>query len=388
MIEHLGSKFPNLTKHPLDDLISTQLFSPHSVPISKKTLDQMSLIIKTLFNLRTKKEYVQYFSKELTDKGLIDPGNHSILMSYDFHIDENENPKLIEINTNASFLALGYEMYLSRKIPFPVPEFQITDLKKNIENELRIFDEKNGPRSRPDNLSIAIVDEKPPLQRLYIEFLLYQEIFNSWGWKAQILDTLSPDLDEQLDFIYNRSTDFFLENTNSKKLNDFYKLNKVCISPNPYEYFLLANKKRLIDWLIPGFLKSMVLDKESWSSLDNSLLNSFQLNEETKDKAWTLRKKLFFKPQSSYGSKQAYRGDGISKKKFELLIEEGPFLAQEYCPPPNIDLMTSRGTQTFKYDLRCFSYEDQMQLVVARLYQGQITNLQTSEGGYAPIIIK
>jgi hypothetical protein len=35
-----------------------------------------------------------------------------------------------------------------------------------------------------------------------------------------------------------------------------------------------------------------------------------------------------------------------------------------------------------KYDLRCYAYQGKLQIVIARLYQGQTTNLKTTGGGF------
>ena len=43
--------------------------------------------------------------------------------------------------------------------------------------------------------------------------------------------------------------------------------------------------------------------------------------------------------------------------------------------------------QTMKADLRSYTYDGKVQLVAARLYQGQTTNLRTPGGGFAPVFI-
>lgn len=40
-----------------------------------------------------------------------------------------------------------------------------------------------------------------------------------------------------------------------------------------------------------------------------------------------------------------------------------------------------------KSDVRCYVYNGQLQLVAARLYQGQATNFRTAGGGFAPVRI-
>jgi len=38
-----------------------------------------------------------------------------------------------------------------------------------------------------------------------------------------------------------------------------------------------------------------------------------------------------------------------------------------------------------KSDVRCYVYDGKIQLVAARLYQGQTTNFRTPGGGFAPV---
>ena len=112
--------------------------------------------------------------------------------------------------------------------------------------------------------------------------------------------------------------------------------------------------------------------------------NTISFRPELKEELWSQRKKLFFKPKNSYGSKQSYKGASISKKVFEDVANE-LFLAQELVPAPEALIPTPDGPQQFKYDLRCYAYRDELQLVIARVYQGQVTNLKTKWGGFAPI---
>ena len=39
--------------------------------------------------------------------------------------------------------------------------------------------------------------------------------------------------------------------------------------------------------------------------------------------------------------------------------------------------------QSLKFDVRCYVYDGHIQLVAARLYQGQTTNFRTPGGGFA-----
>ena len=54
--------------------------------------------------------------------------------------------------------------------------------------------------------------------------------------------------------------------------------------------------------------------------------------------------------------------------------------------PPSLRIISQDGEdQTLKADLRAYVYKGQIQLMAARLYQGQTTNLRTPGGGFAPV---
>ncbi|WP_374029304.1 hypothetical protein [Bdellovibrio bacteriovorus] len=376
-IRQLRSSFPRLEKEPLEDLVAENLISPFAVELPKSVLEQAQKAVSLLFSLREKESYKNHYQNLISQKGLRDPGNKSIMMSYDFHLDENQNLKLIEINTNAAFLILGHQMYQMKKHPLPVSDFSLAEIKSSIEEELRL-----QGKTPPADLKIAITDDKPAEQRLFVEFLAYNELFQSWGWDSRIQDYRELFQGFSPEFIYNRYTDFFLAESSSAVLREKFLNREVCLSPNPYEYLLLADKQRLIDWVTPGFLESQGMSGSDLQLLKTVLPQSHDLCPEKADEIWAQRKKLFFKPKNAFGSKQSFKGASISRKAYDEILNQG-MIAQEYVPAPEKNFVTPEGPQNFKFDLRCYAYQGRLQLVVARLYQGQVTNLRTPYGGFA-----
>lgn len=381
-IATLRKTYPGLTQKPLEEIISDNLISPFIVELPLKVLLQAQSFIHNIFKMRDQDSYLNHYQNLITEKQLVDPRNKSILMSYDFHIDENENLKLIEINTNAAFLALGEQMYSSRGIQMPVADFNINEIRSNIEEELRL---QGKEISSP--LKVAIIDENPTQQRLFIEFLVFEELFRSWGWDTRILDYRDLFQDFQPEFIYNRFTDFFLTEPSSHTLRNKFIQRDICLSPNPFEYFLLADKQRMIDWMETGFLESHGFTGPDLQLLQLCLPKSYNVNAENSAEIWSKRKSLFFKPKNAFGSKQSFRGGSISHKAFQETLAEN-MIAQEFVPAPEKIFETPTGPQKFKFDLRCYAYKGRLQLVIARLYQGQVTNLRTPLGGFAPVIFQ
>ncbi len=364
-IKQIESKFPALSLEKIAPLISDQLLSAFVIELPKKILEQAQGFVDAIFNERQTSAYLSSFSAELERRTLKIPGNNSILMSYDFHIDESENLKLIEINTNASFLALGSLMYEAQNLPQPVKDFSLEEIRSNILQELALngYGEITKPR-------IAIIDDDPEKQRLFAEFLIFAELFKSWDWDTQICDYRK--LPEKTDFIYNRYTDFFLSDSSSLPLRELFNSRKVTLSPNPVEYLLLADKTRMIEWS----------QKNYPAPISTHLPKSQILTPGNAEEIWAQRKTLFFKPRQSFGSKQTYKGAKISRRLFDEISTQ-EFIAQEFVAAPEKVFQTESGDQSFKYDLRFFAYQGRVQSVVARIYQGQVTNLKTPHGGFA-----
>jgi hypothetical protein len=360
-VQFLNKKYPELTLNQLDTLISDQLLSPYSVTLSQNTFAQLKNEITQYQTLRQWSE--NNLQAEFENKGLRKPGNTAVCTSYDFHINDQGQPKLIEINTNAAFLALGLELYdfLNYK---PDTHFSESELIQMFKTEMKL--------SGCSEEKIAIMDENPTEQRLYIEFLIYLQIFKKYKISAQVIDLKEAG---QAQFIYNRYTDFYLCEEKSNEIKKLFNQNQLQLSPQPYEYFLLADKQRMYDWNL-----------QTEITTPNSLLKIYDLGIEDKDFIWSIRKTLFFKPKNSFGSKQAYKGANMSRKTFEEFYGS-EFIAQEYVMPSEIDVTIEDVPQKLKYDLRCYAYEGQLQLIVARLYQGQTTNLRTPGGGFAIVKI-
>ena len=379
-IQQLRKSFPDIDTGLLDNLVSDNLISPFAVTLPAAVIKKAEKIISLLFSMREQSSYLNHYQDLIGSRGLKDPGNKSIMMSYDFHLDEEQNLKLIEINTNASFLGLGIEMYKMKGHALPVPDFSLQDLKGCIEEEMRLQNKPAGP-----DFKVAITDDKPSEQRLFPEFLLYNELFKSWGWESRIIDYQDLFKDFSPDFIYNRYTDFFLTDPSSQVLREKFLAKEICLSPNPFEYLMLADKQRLIDWCVPGFLESQGLQGADLELIHKSVPESHDLSTEHAEKLWAERKKYFFKPKNAFGSKQSFRGSSISRKAFDSLLQEET-IAQEFVPAPELDFESADGPIKLKYDLRCYAYKGKMQLIVARLYQGQVTNLRTPHGGFATVL--
>lgn len=379
-LEDSGLKLPSAQ---LASLVSENLICPFVIELPKIIQTQAQELVAGLYDLRSTPDYLKFYEAELSKNHLIDPGNKAIAMSYDVHWDMVEQKiKLIEINTNAAFLFLSESLYKANEVPPPIPEFRIKQLIQCFEEEIQLSVAKKS-RTLYEPRRVAVIDELPEQQRLYIEFLFVKNFLQFHGWDCEIFDYREINL-KNWDFIYNRYTDFYLNRPESKPLRDCFSSHEKTFSPNPFEYFVLADKQRMIDWHQDEFwnfseqfskyksvIKNYVPRAESFSQVDSEII-------------WQERKKYFFKPKNSFGSKMSYRGSSISRKLFESL-PRNELIRQEFIAAPEVTFETPEGPQKFKYDLRLYAYQGQLQTVVARAYQGQVTNLQTKYGGFASI---
>ena len=65
---------------------------------------------------------------------------------------------------------------------------------------------------------------------------------------------------------------------------------------------------------------------------------------------------------------------------------QGGYVAQRMAAPGELTVRADDAEPVaLKYDVRCYVYDGQVQLVSARLYQGQTTNFRTPGGGFAPV---
>lgn len=361
-IQYLQSKYASWNNAEsstlLNTLISDQLISETVLELPTQALTDIETEIAAYHQLRS------WGADKLKDQweahGLPTPNNEAVCTSYDFHWTTEGQLKLIEINTNAAFLALGTELYAFHQTGHG---FKADDIVKMFSHEAQLCGR--------DLKNLTIIDEDPKNQRLYVEFLLYQKMMEQKEIKTEIKDVPEIHSAENSDLIYNRYTDFYLNDpVKSKTIRELYIDGKINLSPNPYEYFLLADKQRMIDW-----------QHQTDLAVPKSLLKTFDLGSSEQTQIWADRKKYFFKPKNSFGSKQAYKGAAVSRTTFEGFY--GPtMIAQEYAQPAETEVQVGAETLKMKYDLRCYAYQGKLQIVIARLYQGQTTNLKTTGGGF------
>ncbi len=338
------------------------LFSKFGLKCSSHYFKEAALLQKHIYGLRQNEPYLQachsHDSQVLDFKDNFLP---SLFSSLDFHLTEN-GLKLIEINTNASAF-LGAIL-----------------LEPNLPKQTQLLEElpthfKKSFAQGADHL--IITDDQPEAQKMFFEFeALKNFLLNTKTYsKVSIMDT--KELNDSLSsfnspiHIYNRNCDFYLDSFPALRA---YCIEKKMVSPHPAAYGYFAQKDRL------PLIKEHLPEK-----FHSYFLSAEELTSSNAEDYWTKRKKYFFKPLDSYGSKSVYSGSSISKTKFQTLIDQN-ILAQELAKPLKlVDPIESEAKQ-WKFDLRLYTFGPDIFHSIARVYRGQLTQFSSSDkGGFSGI---
>ena len=310
-----------------------------------------------------------------------------VFYGYDFHLN-SDGAHLIEINSNAGGGFLNALLLDSqRETGWPGTAAAQENLEQAFlemfRNEWRLV------RGDATLNSIAIVDEQPETQYLYPEFLLAQRMFERAGIAAYIADPSALQmrsdglyLDRQkIGLVYNRLTDFTLQQ--HPALRQAYLEGSVVLTPNPTHYGRYADKRNLARLTDENGLRALAANEADIAALQTGIPHTIAVRPDMEEMLWSERKQWFFKPNSGYGSKGAYRGEKLTKRVFAEILQSD-YVAQRMAAPGERSVCVDDAEALpLKYDVRCYVYDGQIQLVAARLYQGQTTNFRTPGGGFA-----
>ena len=368
------------------------LFSHVPVFLSATTVDEMRAIaaaVETTAQLAAYKAAVLSWAPEIARA---DHGPIGALMGYDFHLGE-DGPRLIEINTNAGGAFLN--AFLARAQRACCAEMDIPPTLLSFEDAAFRMFQNEWIRQRGTGAPerIAIVDDNPPEQYLYPEFVLARRVFAARGVDAVIADASQLRYDDgrlsvdgkTIDLVYNRVTDFAFDQPEHKALQEAYRDGAVVVTPNPHNHALLADKRNLSLLSDAAMLEAWAVEP-GFRALLAAVPRTVVVNPDNADALWKSRKDLFFKPTGGHGGKAVYRGDKLTKGVWAE-IAGGGYVAQTLVRPSERMIKIDETPQRRKMDVRLYTYDGQVLLVAARLYQGQTTNFRTLGGGFAPVFV-
>ena len=309
-----------------------------------------------------------------------------VFFGYDVHLT-TDGPRLIEINTNAGGALLNTCLLRAHG------ESAVADAVEQA--IVAMFREEWRLAAGDDPLRrIAIVDENPAAQYLAPEFALFRRLFERHGIAAVIADPGELVFAEgrlrldgaAIDLVYNRLTDFALDMPASAALRAALDSGAAVITPHPRAHALYADKRNLMLLSDEASLLELGVPAATRAVLLAGVPRTVAVTPAAADDFWAGRKNWFFKPAAGFGSRAAYRGDKLTKRVFEEILQ-GAYIAQQIVPPSELPVTVGAGTENMKLDLRCYAYAGRIQLLAARLYQGQTTNFRTPGGGFAPVFV-
>lgn len=367
---------------PLLDDVPPNLFAELPVFVSREHADAMARVIDAVEEVVALPAYRETVLARAPAIARFDPGALGVFNGYDFHLGA-EGPRLIEINTNAGGALLNAVLGLAQRACCPEIEAMDSGPIPAKDLERAFFDmfvaewRRAGRSGLPRR--VAIVDDRPQEQFLYPEFELFAQLFRRFGVEASVL---APEQlafgDGGIDLVYNRLTDFPLEAPAHAGLRAAYLAGTAVVTPHPRAHALYADKRNLVLLTDEAQLRAWQVRESTIRTLLAGIPRTRLVTEEL----WTERRRLFFKPAAGHGSRAAYRGDKLTRRVWSEIVS-GKYVAQDFVPPSERGI--AAGT-SLKVDVRNYVYAGKVQLLAARLYQGQTTNMRTPGGGFAPVL--
>jgi hypothetical protein len=338
-------------------------------------------------------------------------GPRSVFFGHDFHLSAEGQLGLIEVNTNAGGAMLNAVLARAQRACCPQIDHLVAPTRAHtlrfeaaivamFQREWALFSRASGGERaevRPLR-SIAIVDEAPQAQYLYPEFLLFQALLERQGLCVVVADPAElrwrdgrlwapcdvEGGDVAVDLVYNRLTDFYLEQPASAALRSAWEAQAVALTPHPQAHALYADKRRLTLFGDAAALRDLGASAETSERLAACVPRTERVTPAAAERLWAARRQLFFKPVAGYGSRAAYRGDKLTRRVWAEILA-GDYVAQALVLPGERGVDEHDPDKRLKFDLRAYAYDGAVQWLAARLYQGQTTNFRTPGGGFAPV---
>ena len=385
-----GLTDPILQTHP-------HLFSAAPLFVSERHIEQMRALIHAVETVIATQAYAESVLKDAPPIARVRSGASGVFFGYDFHLCDS-GPQLIEINSNAGGAMLNVALSRAQRACCAEVEsqFRAPATPDALERGfIRMFEhEWQASRGNRKLTSIAIVDDDPTRQYLYPEFLMFQRLFEAHGLDARVVDAQELRYennavligDRPIDLIYNRLTDFYLQEPHHAVLAKAHVDGAVLVTPDPRAHALYGNKHNLTLLTNEHELRAMRIGEAAIETLLSGIPVTRAVSAADELQWWNERKQWFFKPVHGFGSKGSYRGDKLTRKTFADILQRD-YVAQRVVPPSERWLGSGQESYPLKVDLRNYVYKGEIQLLAARLYQGQTTNFRTSGGGFAPVYI-
>lgn len=377
------------------------------VALEREHFETIRRTVATLFRVAHDERFQRRADQEAAGHpvALHRPPHHAVFMGYDFHLTA-AGPRLIEVNTNAGGALLN-GLHTAALCPPAQLSCLCAELLPVEAMRARLLAtfaaEHSALRPGAPLRRVAIADDRPHLQFLRREFELFRALFTdaqprsgSSGIEAEICDVAELERapggglrlrGRPLDLVYLRDTDWRLDTPRSAALRAAYLGDEAVVTPAPREHHLLAHKGRLAWFSSPETMLALGATATEATLLAAVVPETRELAALGVEAAWRSRREWVFKPGDAFASRAVYRGDKISRRKLEEIAAAGGFVAQRRIEPGELAVATGEGPRRMKFDVRAYAYRDEVLLLGARAYEGQVTNLRTPGGGFSAICV-
>ncbi|MBH0065080.1 hypothetical protein [Psychrobacter sp. SZ93C1] len=372
-----------------------KLFSATPVFVPKTEIATMEQIVDAIELAAKLSPYQEQALSWAPEISAFDPGPIGALMGYDFHLGR-DGPQLIEVNTNAGgaflnvLLARAQKRCCNASQQSALTTQMLDAFEESVFTMFKQEWQRQSAVAMPNR--IAIVDNDPKSQFMFLEFQLARQLLQARGIDTVILDPSELDYvdgkltahGKPIDMIYNRLVDFAFEEPDHALLKRAYLEGAVVVTPNPHVHAMLANKHNLTLLSDPQTLRAWGLNDAAAECLEKSVPRTKLVSRDETAELWRTRQQLFFKPVAGHGSKGVYRGSKLTRRVFENILDED-YIVQTFVPAGERSIKIDDTVTTRKVDIRLYTYDGQLLLPAARVYQGQTTNFRTPGGGFAPV---
>jgi hypothetical protein len=277
----------------------------------------------------------------------LDWGPAGVFMGYDFHL-ASDGPRLIEINSNAGGALLNAALARAHRACCAgfEPLFDPADSLLRLDEVFIAMFRAEWQSQRGDAplRNVLIVDDAPGQQYLAPEFQMARALFAAQGLIAVVADAQElqwrdgalchPALPDGMpvDLVYNRLTDFYLQDSGHDALQQAYRTGAAVVTPHPRTHALYADKRNLIALSDTALLESWGVDEHDRAVLRQVVPTTQRVTTTNADALWAQRRTLFFKPAAGFGARAAYRGDKLTRRVWDEILV-GDYVAQTTVPP-------------------------------------------------------
>ncbi|WEF31561.1 hypothetical protein [Pseudoduganella chitinolytica] len=372
----------------------SHLFAGAPFFVSRDQVHRMAELIHAVEAVVALPPFQQHVLAWSPDIARFVPGPRSVFFGYDFHLGDGV-PQLIEINTNAGGALLNTMFARELREHGLLARRSAQALAAQVEDEIVAMFRAEWARLRGDTplRSVAVVDTAPAEQYLYPEFQLFERLFRAHGITAVIADPGELALrdgrlvhgDLEIDLVYNRLTDFALAAPAHAAIRTAYLSGAAAVTPHPRAHALYADKRILAVLTDDALLQTWGVPRSLRAVLQAGIPHATVVTAENCEALWARRRQLFFKPACGFGSKGTYRGDKLTRRVWQEILESG-YIAQEFAQPGLRAVLVDGAVTELKVDVRNYVYDGRVQLLAARMFQGQTTNFRTPGGGFALVV--